>query len=199
MSASKSNRRPSRNVAVPAIVGSLKDFLVIGGLAGTAKDIENIEPGADNAFLLGGAMGAAVSMGIGLAVMQPKRHVLVVTGDGELLMNVGALATVTAAGIRNLSIVCVDNELYGETGNQTTHTAMGVDLAMVARGFGIPNAMTVLGPDQFEEARAFIRRQDGPNFVHLRVSEEASTKGPSRSWDAVERKLAFRKALLGHY
>ena len=119
------NQRLDRAIAVPRVIGNHRDFLIVSGLAGAAKDVHALEEGADNAYLLGGAMGAAVPMGLGLALAQPDRHVLVVTGDGELLMNVGALATVMAAGVSHFSILCVDNERYGETGNQITHTAMG--------------------------------------------------------------------------
>ena len=73
-------------------------------------------------------MGAAVTMALGLALAQPKRRVLCVTGDGELLMNLGSLATVAVMNPPNLTIVCVDNGHYGETGYQKSHTSLGVDL-----------------------------------------------------------------------
>jgi phosphonopyruvate decarboxylase len=195
----KTNQRMDRGMAVPRLVGNHRDFLIVSGLAGAAKDIHALEEGAPNAYLLGGAMGSAVPMGLGLALVQPKRRVLVVTGDGELLMNLSSLATVAAAGAHNLAIVCVDNELYGETGNQPGHTALGLDLATAARGLGIRHTMTVLAPEELDAGRALLRRDDGPVFVHLKVNEAPPPKPSSRSWDAVERKLAFRKALLGHF
>src|SRR5690606_29057024 len=93
-----------RNHAVPALVGNPADFLMIAGLAGTAYELAAITNDGDNLFALGGAMGAALSMGLGLALAQPKRRVLVATGDGELLMNVSTLATVGALQPPNLSI-----------------------------------------------------------------------------------------------
>ncbi|NQW08817.1 MAG: thiamine pyrophosphate-binding protein [Alphaproteobacteria bacterium] len=194
----RNNQRLDRAIVVPRVIGDHRDFLIVSGLAGAAKDVHALEEGADNAYLLGGAMGAAVPMGLGLALAQPDRHVLVVTGDGELLMNVGALATVMVAGVSRFSILCVDNERYGETGNQITHTAMGVDLAMVARGFGIRHTMAASAEDEFDAAKALLRRTDGPVFVHLKISDTPPPKPSSRSFDAVERKLMFRKALLGH-
>ena len=83
-------------------------------------------------------MGGATAMGLGLALAQPTRRVLVMTGDGELLMNVGSLATVAIMHPPNLSIVCVDNGHYGETGYQKSHTSLGVDLAAIVAGAGIP-------------------------------------------------------------
>ena len=81
-----------RITAVPAIVGNPDDFLIIGGLAGTAKDMASLTKDGANYYGLAGAMGAAVSIGLGLALARPDRKVLVATGDGELLMNIGALA-----------------------------------------------------------------------------------------------------------
>ncbi len=89
-------------------------------------------------FGLGGAMGAAPMMGLGLALAQPKRRVLVATGDGELLMNVGALATIALQNPPNLTIICVDNGHYGETGNQESHTGLGVRLDVMAAGCRLP-------------------------------------------------------------
>lgn len=193
-----SNQRMDRAQAVPAIIGNHRDFLIVAGLAGTSQDMYAIEPDADNCFLLGGVMGASVSMGLGLALAQPDRQVLVMCGDGELLMNVGALATVMASGVTNMSILCVDNERYGETGNQLTHTAMGTDLALTAQGLGIKNTMTVTAPDQIEAARAELRRTDGPTFVYLKISDAKPPKMSSRNFNAPDRRIAFRRAQLGY-
>ena len=114
--------------AVPALIGRHEDFLIVTGLAGTAKDVAALTDDGDHIYTLAGAMGAAAMMGFGLALAQTERRVLVVTGDGELLMNVGALATIAVVNPANLSIVCVDNGHYGETGYQNSHTSLGVDL-----------------------------------------------------------------------
>jgi thiamine pyrophosphate-dependent acetolactate synthase large subunit-like protein len=110
-------------------------------------------------------------------------------------MSLGSLATIGAKKPSNLSILCVDNAHYGETGNQQTHTAMGVDLAGVARSCGFANVLDISSSNQLAEASEVLRKP-GPNFVLLRV-----TDGPSRryrrNWDAVERKIIFRRALLG--
>lgn len=106
-------KRMDRNKAVPALVGNPDDFLIVAGLAGPAKDIGYI---TDKAFLFGGAMGGAVMAGLGLALAQPDKKVLCVTGDGDLLMSLGSLATVGVMKLPNFSVVCVDNALYQETG-----------------------------------------------------------------------------------
>ena len=117
-----------RGEAVPALIGRHEDFLLIAGLGGTACDVGAVTGDGAHVYSLGGAMGAACMMGLGLALAQPDKRVLVVTGDGELLMNLGALATIAVMDPANLAIVCVDNGHYGETGWQQSHTSLGVDL-----------------------------------------------------------------------
>ena len=116
-----------RKEAVPALVGDPADFLLISGLAGTGKDIGALTGEDHIQFLMTGAMGAAAMTGFGLALAQPDKQVLVVTGDAELLMGLGALATIGAEQ-PSMAIVCVDNGHNGETGYQPSHTAKGVDL-----------------------------------------------------------------------
>ena len=104
------------------------DILVIAGLGAPNWDVSAAGDHANN-FPLWGAMGGAAMIGLGLALAQPKRKVLVITGDGEMLMSVGALATIAVEKPPNLTIAVLDNERFGETGMQKTHTAFGVDLA----------------------------------------------------------------------
>jgi phosphonopyruvate decarboxylase len=184
-----------RNHAVPALIGNPADFLIIAGLAGTAWEIASITNNADYQFGLGGAMGAAVSMGLGLALAQPKRRVLVATGDGELLMNVGALATVGIMNPPNLSILCVDNGHYGETGFQKSHTSLGVDLEKMAIGAGIGSTMTVEREDQFAAGARTLRESNGASFVVVRVSTADPPKD-KLSLDGGANRIRFRQALL---
>ena len=185
-----------RRVAVPAVIGDPSDFLIVAGLAGTAQDVGDLTGESPNTYLLHGAMGAAVPLGLGLAMAQPKRRILVVTGDGELLMNVSALATVGYMQPSNLSILCVDNGRYGETGNQISHTSRNVDLEIIAQGSGFAVTRNVRSEREIEKASAVLRDSNGPAFVLLRVND-----GPpppyKRNFDAVERKVVFRQALLG--
>ncbi len=186
-----------RREAVPQLVGEPNDFLIIAGLAGTAKDTAHLcEPNADY-FACAGVMGGAVAMGLGLALSQPERRILVLTGDGELLMNVGSLATVGLIAPPNMSIVCVDNGHYGETGYQKSHTSLGVDLAKMASGAGIDEVCTVVRTEDIAAAAALIRRMDGPSFVLLKVKPTEPPK-IRRSMDAGLVKHRFREALLGH-
>ena len=138
-------------------------------------------------------MGGAVPMGLGMALSAPGRKVAVITGDGELLMNAGALASVASAMPENLSIVCIDNARHGETGDQLGHTARRTDLAKLALGAGLPSAMTVRDRAGLREAAGFLADAPGPRFVCVRVRP-----GPPadyrRDWDLADRRLRFRRA-----
>jgi phosphonopyruvate decarboxylase len=182
--------------AVPKLVGNPQDFLIIAGLAGTAKDTASLCEPHGNYYACAGVMGGAVAMGLGLALAQPTRRVLVMTGDGELLMNVGALATVAIMYPPNLAIVCVDNGHYGETGYQKSHTSLGVDLAAIAAGAGIPAVRTVTQESEIAEAAALIRQTGASSFVVLKVKPTDPPK-IRRSMDAAWTKHRFRDALLG--
>jgi thiamine pyrophosphate-dependent acetolactate synthase large subunit-like protein len=185
-----------RRVAIPKLIGNPDDFLIVAGLAGTAKDIGSLTREAPNTFLFGGAMGGATMAGLGLALAQPKRRVLVATGDGDLLMSLGSLATIAAVAPANLAVLCVDNELYGETGNQRTHTGFATNLAVVAQGCGIPVVHEVATEREIEAAANALRTSNGPVFVLLKV-DGGPPPAYSRNWHADETKTAFRRALLG--
>jgi len=160
-----------RRAAVPALIGRHQDFLIVTGLAGTARDIAALTGDGSHAFTMAGAMGGAAALGLGLALAQPRRRVLVVTGDGELLMNVGTLATIAVLNPSNLSILCVDNGHYGETGNQKSHTALGVRLDRMAQGAGIAVVRTVNAEADMAEGARALREQSATSFVLLRVKE----------------------------
>jgi thiamine pyrophosphate-dependent acetolactate synthase large subunit-like protein len=185
-----------RAQAVPALLGRHEDFLIIAGLAGTAREIAALTRDGAHSYTLAGAMGAAASMGLGLALARPDKRVLVITGDGELLMNVGALATIAILNPHNLSIVCVDNGHYGETGYQKSHTSLGVDLEKMAQGAGIKRTRTINTDADIAEGARLIREGNGTAFVLLRVKP---TDPPSymRSLDPALARMRFRGALLG--
>lgn len=184
-----------RAEAVPALVGNPDDFLIVAGLAGPAKDIGALTNDGDNAFIFAGAMGGAVTTALGLALAQPDRRVLCVTGDGDLLMSLGALATVGVVQPSNLSIVCVDNGLYQETGGQTSHTGMGVNLAEIASGCNIATVREASSREEISEAAPILRQSNGPSFVLLRVDDTPPPKS-KRNLQASEAKTKFRRALL---
>lgn len=145
------------------------NLIVVAGLGSPAYDLAACGD-ADLDFPLWGGMGGAAMVGLGLALAQPMRHVLVVTGDGEMLMGLGSLATIAAQRPRNLRIVVMDNERFGETGQQRTHTAMGTDLALVARGCGIENVRTLHDASKVEPLRREIHSLDEMLFAVVKIA-----------------------------
>ena len=183
-----------RREALPALIGRHEDFLIIAGLAGAARDVAALTENAANGFAMGGAMGGACMMGLGLALARRDRRVLVVTGDGELLMNVGALATIALLNPPNLSIICVDNGHYGETGYQKSHTSLGTDLEKMAQGAGIRLTRTVQDAADIPASSQFLRQGNGTVFLLLRVN----TGEPpvyKRIWDPAVSRAQFKAAL----
>jgi thiamine pyrophosphate-dependent acetolactate synthase large subunit-like protein len=184
-----------RREVVKALLAQRGDALVVAGLGSTAWDC-TAAGDSPLTFPLWGAMGAAAMVGLGLAIAQPARRVLVITGDGEMLMGLGSLATIGVQAPRNLAIAVIDNERYGETGMQTTHTAHGVDLAAVALGCRFASARLVRDTNEFDAARASLLAGDGPVLVQFKVlAEKLALVLPPH--DGVALKERFRRALLG--
>ncbi|MGA7985467.1 MAG: thiamine pyrophosphate-dependent enzyme [Burkholderiales bacterium] len=184
-----------RRDVVAQLLADRGDLLVVAGLGSTAWDCT---AAGDNplTFPLWGAMGQAAMMGLGLALAQPSRRVLVVTGDGEMLMGMGSLATIGVQRPENLSVVVIDNERYGETGMQATHTASGVDLAAVARACGFAHASTLTRESEIAALRAAVHAQPGPNFAAVKVvADKVPIVLPPRDGGLL--KARFRRALLG--
>jgi len=137
-------------------------------------------------------MGGACPMGLGLALARPDRRVLVVTGDGDLLMSLGALATIAVLDPPNLAIVCVDNGHYGETGYQASHTARGVDLEKIALGAGLKRTRTVATAADIAAAAPLLREGNGTAFVLLRVRPTDPPSG-RLELDAPQARDRFRR------
>lgn len=184
-----------RRAVIGEILRERGDLLCIASLGAPNWDITSVGDHPNN-FPLWGAMAASVMMGLGLAIAQPKRRVLVFAGDGEMLMSLGALATVGAQRPANLSIVVLDNERYGETGMQKTHTAHGVDLTAVAKGCGIANAKTVRTEAEVAEVRRAIYEGEGPVYATVKIDPEALpfVLPPA---DGVILTSRFRQSVLG--
>ncbi|MBM3559166.1 MAG: aldehyde dehydrogenase [Alphaproteobacteria bacterium] len=183
-----------RRAVVAALVADRRDLLAVAGLGSTTYDLAAAGDHPLN-FYLWGAMGGGVAMALGLALAQPSRPVLCVTGDGEILMGLGSLATVGVVRPANLSIAVIDNERYAETGMQKTATAHGVDLSGVAAACGI----AVEPVADLEGVTRFARRLhsgDGPRFATIKVAAVEPPKVlPAR--DGAYLRSRFREALLG--
>jgi thiamine pyrophosphate-dependent acetolactate synthase large subunit-like protein len=184
-----------RRAVVKALLAERGDALVVAGLGAAAWDVTAAGDAPLN-FPLWGAMGGAVPLGLGLALAQPSRRVLVITGDGEMLMGLGSLATVATQRPPNLAIVVLDNERYGETGMQLTHTAGAVDLGAIAAASGIPICGTVSDKKSFKSLVPQIQKEAGPLFFNIKVrAENLPLVLPPK--DGAYLKDRFRFALLG--
>jgi thiamine pyrophosphate-dependent acetolactate synthase large subunit-like protein len=161
-----------RRAVVAELLRERGDLLVIAGLGAPNWDVSAAGDHPNN-FPLWGAMGSAAMIGLGLALAQPRRRVLVITGDGEMLMALGALATIAVQKPANLTLAVLDNERFGETGMQKTHTAHGVDLAGIANAAGFPMSLLVRHPDQVKELRELAHSGTGPIFAQLKIDPEA--------------------------
>ena len=185
-----------RKKAIPILLGDTDRFLIISGLAGPAKDIGFLTKESSNTFLFGGAMGGALPTSLGLALARPKDTIVCVSGDGDVLMSMGSLATIATMKPKNLIIICVDNSLYLETGGQKSHTGLGVDLDVVSQGCGFLKTKTITNEDELlQGARLVNNNFNGPTFILLKVNQ---SKPPqySRNWNASQAKIKFRQNLL---
>jgi thiamine pyrophosphate-dependent acetolactate synthase large subunit-like protein len=184
-----------RREVVARILKQRGDALLVTGLGSTCWDAAAVGDHPHN-FYVWGAMGGAALMGLGLALAQPQRRVLVITGDGELLMGLGGLATIAVQRPQNLSVIVIDNERYGETGMQDTHTRHGVDLTGIASAAGFVKSVTVYDNAALETAIPLLYEQSGPVFANIKVTSAAlPTVLPPR--DGTYLKHRFRQALLG--
>jgi thiamine pyrophosphate-dependent acetolactate synthase large subunit-like protein len=190
-----SDAKLDRRKVVRSLLDRRGDLLVVAGLGSSAWDCT---AAGDHplTFPLWGAMGSSCMMGLGLALAQPRRRVLVVTGDGEMLMGLGSLATIGAQRPGNLAIVVLDNERYGETGMQKTHTAYGTDLAAVALACEFAEARVIRSEAQIAGVRSSVHRSKGPLLYQVKVKHDAVPLVlPPR--DGAHLKHRFRQALLG--
>jgi thiamine pyrophosphate-dependent acetolactate synthase large subunit-like protein len=165
---SKANLLDRREV-VKALLADRGGAIAIGGLGASTNDITAAGDHARNLYLWGG-MGGAAMMGLGLALAQPKLPVVVITGDGEMLMGMGSLATIGLQKPANLSIVVLDNECYGETGGQMSHTASAADLVGVAKACGISDSRAISTMAEVEGfAKAIQDVSTGPRFANVKI------------------------------
>mgnify|MGYP001627171524 CR=1 FL=1 len=187
--------RLDRRAALQRLLRDRGDAALVTGLGSPTYDACAAGDTASN-FYLWGAMGGAAMLGLGVALAQPQRRVVVWTGDGEMLMGLGSLATIAVARPANLAIVVVDNEHYGETGMQAAHTGRGVDLAAIARGAGIEDARTVRTAAELEALAQRLFSAPGPLFACVKVGTQP-VPHTVPSLDGPYLRTRFRQAMAG--
>jgi thiamine pyrophosphate-dependent acetolactate synthase large subunit-like protein len=190
--------RISRRVFVQGLMDAIPAALVVTGLGSSSYDVFAAGD-RDGNFYLWGGMGGAVPVGLGLAIAQPDRSVVVVTGDGEMLMGLGSLATVGVQAPPNLTVVVLDNGHFGETGMQPSHTSLGVSLSAIAAGCGIANSRQVDSYDALAGLVDSINARSQTTFYQVLVEADEPPRAlPPR--DGAYVKDRFRASLgLGSF
>jgi len=194
MSSASLEPRLERRAAMAALVaGRDDDLLVVPGLGSTTWDLAAAGDN-DRNFYLWGAMGGAAMIGLGLALAQPQKRVAVITGDGEMLMGMGAFATIGVQQPKNMAVIVFDNGVYGETGMQPSATQGGVDLLAIARGCGIATCLDVRDEAGLADLAGRLKVLDGTLFARVLIDPaEPPRVLPER--DGVVLKRRVRAAL----
>lgn len=184
--------RPSRFDYYQALANVLpKDALVVTAL-GNASYLWSAMHHVPENFYFEDAMGLAMPLALGLAISQPARPVVVVEGDGALMMHMGALVTVGAVAPPNLTVLLIQNGLHAASGGQAL-TNPNLDLAQLARSAGIANAENVATTEAFSSAMS--RAQAGTRFLVLSTEPDIEVVKPPIAFDPVLAKHRFMSAI----
>ncbi|MDX2158617.1 MAG: thiamine pyrophosphate-dependent enzyme [Hyphomicrobiaceae bacterium] len=169
--------------------------LVVTGLGSPTWDLFAAGDRPDNLYSWGG-MGLAVPTALGLAMAQPGRRVLALTGDGEMMMGIGSLGVVADQAPANLAILVLDNETFSETGRQRGLTGSRVDLCAVARGFGIRETMLVTEASQSSELADLLFKAPGPILAVAKIAlSEDPWRLPEKDGAAIGRRFKISLGL----
>lgn len=184
----------NRRKVVAELLEERGDLIVVTGLGSPTYDVMAAGDHERN-YYLWAAMGSAATVGLGLALSRPQDNVLVVTGDGEMLMGMGALATVVVQSPKNLTIAVLDNGHYGETGMQQSHAGFGVELDRVAKSLNFDCSESIADMAAVRLLRTRIHARNGLNFANIKVdTAEEERVLPSRDGVYIKNRL---KAALG--
>ncbi|SDH83770.1 thiamine pyrophosphate-dependent enzyme [Variovorax sp. OV700] len=193
MSRDALNKRADRREFVAKLLAATPDALVVTGLGSASYDVFAAGD-RDKNYYLWGAMGGATSLGLGLALAQSDKPVVVITGDGEQLMGIGSLGSIAVKQPKNLTIVVLDNGHFGETGMQRSHSSLGADLVAIAKGFGIADAYSTSSVDLVDEIAQGINARRGLAFVQVFIEADEPPRAlPPRDGPFIKNR--FRAAL----
>jgi thiamine pyrophosphate-dependent acetolactate synthase large subunit-like protein len=184
--------RLNRLTLTQRVVAVADNALIVAGIGNAGFDLATAGDRPENFYMLG-SMGLGIPIGHGLALAQPERPVIVLEGEGSVLMNLGALATVGREMAENLTIVIWDNEQWQLTGGQRLATASTCDLATVARGCGIVNVTTPADNDSFESDIRRALDSPGPHILVVKIDATAGVGRPHS--DPIWHKYRFMQAV----
>lgn len=188
-----SRPRADRREFVATLLSRIPDALIVTGLGSASYDVFAAGD-RDGNYYLWGAMGGASALGLGLALAQPDKPVVVITGDGEQLMGIGSLGSIAVKQPKNLTIVVLDNGHFGETGMQRSHSSLGADLVAVAKGFGIANSVAIDSTSRCDDVAQAINAREGTRFVQVFIEANEPPRAlPPRDGPFIKNR--FRSAL----
>ena len=188
-----SKRTLNRREAVKRILNERDNCFVVSGLGSPTYDVHAAGDNDKNFYLWGG-MGGAAMVGLGLAIARPEKNIIVLTGDGEQLMGMGSLATISVQKPKNLMVIVLDNEHYGETGVQESHTFHNVDLVGIAKASGCPTSLLITDQNDLNHLLKLKRTLSCFTFVVIKVSKEIEPRSLPIV-DGSKIKARFKKAL----
>ena len=177
----------ARREAIEDIMNYIDDEIVVCNIGFPSRELYDIKDRDENFYMIG-SMGLASSIGFGLALASPDKDVVVIDGDGSVLMNMGSLVTIFANNPKNLTWIVIDNGAYGSTGNQDTY-AQVIDLCEIANGIGVKNSFKFEDIDLSE-----IIKSDDASFI-VYETEPGNSKAPIIDLDPVTIKNRFMDAI----
>ncbi|MEE0902367.1 MAG: sulfopyruvate decarboxylase subunit beta [Methanobrevibacter sp.] len=177
----------ARFEAIYEIMEYIDDELIICNIGFPSRELYEINDRDENFYMIG-SMGLASSIGFGLALARDDKDIVVIDGDGSLLMNMGSLVTIFANNPRNLTWIVIDNGAYGSTGNQDTY-AQKLDLVDIAKSVGFKNSYNFSEINLKE-----IIGSDDASFIVYKT-EPGNSKAPIIDLDPITIKNRFMKAI----
>jgi sulfopyruvate decarboxylase subunit beta len=188
-------QRMSEKDAVMAVHAARGERDVVITTMSPARDWMTLPQTSLDVVFVPSAMGHATSLGLGLALAQPDRRIIVCNGDGSMLMNLGSLVSIVGAGVSNLVVLVFDNGVYEVTGSQPTPNSSRTDFAAIARGSGFPSVFEFSDLWEWQANVSRVLSTAGPVFVSLRVAPESGISGPRSPGPAGERARRLMDAL----
>jgi len=187
------DRRPF----VAGLLAERGELMVVTGIGSATYDVAACGDHPLN-FYLWSAMGTTAMVGLGLALARPVQRIAVITGDGDMLMGLGSLATIGVKQPKNLALVVIDNRHYSATGMQASHTAAGIDLAAAARACRFARVEQVAEVASAAAMRTLIHSGQGPLFIHAQVAADDQPRIiPSRDGYAIKQRFLQASVKLG--
>ena len=188
-----SKKALNRREVVKSILNERDECLVVSGLGSSTYDVHAAGDNEKNFYLWGG-MGGASMIGLGLAIARPEKNIIVLTGDGEQLMGMGSLATISVKKPKNLMVIVLDNEHFGETGMQQSHTFHNVDLVGIAAASGCPNSLLITDENDLANLLKVKRTLSCFTFAVIKVSKNSESRSLPLV-DGFKIKARFKQAL----